>query len=95
MRKKRKRDAINNPENKIPAQPSKSMVNRDPNLRELPNSVKALVEEESEEYVVKGDGSCLLRTAASHVLGDEDQGPQMARDLNSHLSNYRPVYEEK
>ena len=30
----------------------------DPKFRELPTSVKALVEENSKEFVVKGDGPC-------------------------------------
>ena len=68
---------------------------RDPNLRELPDLIKTLVEEKSEEYVVKGDGPCLLRTAASHMEGDEEKGPIMARDLNTHLSEYRPFYQDK
>ena len=68
---------------------------RDPNLRALPSSVKAIVEEGSEEYVVRGDGPCLLRTAGAHLFGDENEGPQMARDLNTHLSYGRDYYEEK
>ena len=68
---------------------------RDPNLRELPNRVKDLVEEKSEEYVVKGDGPCLLRTAAAHMEGNEENGPSLARDRNTHLSEYRPYYKEK
>ena len=68
---------------------------RDPNLRELPEIVKPLVKKGSEEYIVKGDGSCMVRTTAANITGDEDNGPQLGRDLNTHLSNYREVYKEK
>ena len=54
-----------------------------------------LVKPNDEEYVVKGDGPCLLRTAAAHIGGDENGGLQLARDLNTHLAEYRPIYEEK
>ena len=73
----------------------KKETKRDPNLRELPVSVKSLVEDKSEEYVVKGDGPCLLRTAAAHIEGNEDNGPIMGRNLNTHLSEYRPYYKDK
>ena len=58
-------------------------------------SVLPLVPKDSEEYVVRGDGPCLLRTTAAHTAGDEDEGPQIARNLNTHLSNYRYIYKEK
>ena len=64
---------------------------RDPKLRDLPPIVKHLVPEGSEEYIVKGDGPCLLRTTAAHTTGDENEGPQLARDLNTHMSNYREI----
>ena len=68
---------------------------QDPCPRELPDRVKPLVEINSKEFVVKGDGPCLLRTTAAHVFGDPDEGPQLARDLNTHQAEYRPHYEEK
>ena len=43
----------------------------------------------------KGDGPCLYRTAAAHTLGDEEEGPGLARDSNTHQSEYREYYEEK
>ena len=67
----------------------------DPNLRELPSVIRPLVKKGSEEYMVKGDGPCLLRTVAVYTTGDEDEGPQLARDLNTHLSNYIDYYEDK
>ena len=45
--------------------------------------------------MVKGDGLCLLRTTAMHVMGDENEGPQLARDLDTHLSANRGYYEDK
>ena len=68
--------------------------NQDPNLRELPMAVKPFVEEASKEFVVKGDGPCLLRTTAAHVYGDEAEWPQIARDLNTHQADYRDIYVE-
>ena len=68
---------------------------QDPNIKELPESVKFLVEEGSKEYVVKGDGPCFLRTTSAHILGDEKDGPKLARDLNTHKALYRKIYEEK
>ena len=57
--------------------------------------MKPYVGKGSEEYVVKGDGPCLHRTTAAHITGDEEDGPQKARNLNKHLSNYTPWYKEK
>ena len=84
-----KKKGTQNPEHK----PEKKKS--DPNLRELPENVKPLVEKGSMEYIVKGDGPCLLRTTAAHVVGDANEGPKLARDLNTHLADYRGVYEEK
>ena len=53
------------------------------------------MEEKSEEYVVKGDGPCLLRTTAAHIFGDENEGVNMARNLNKHQSNNRKYYMDK
>ena len=68
---------------------------QDPNLRELPDIVKPLVNKNNEDYVVKGDGPCLLRTVSAHISGDEHEGLQYARNLNTHLATYRPYYKEK
>ena len=68
---------------------------RDPKIRELPEIVKPLVEKDSEEYMVKGDGMCLISTTAVHIAGDENEAKQVARDIITHLSNYRPIYAEK
>ena len=96
MERKRKREEHTKPEEKKLMQEPNSLKNkRDPRLRELPKSVKPLVEVGSEEYVVKGDGPCLLRTTAAHTMGDENEGPQLARDKNTHMSMYRNVYQEK
>ena len=43
-----------------------------------------MVEENSQEYVVKGDGPCLYRIATTHTLGDEEEGPGLARNSNTH-----------
>ena len=71
------------------------VVSHDPNLKELPASVKPLVEEGSQEFVVKGDGPCFLRTTPAHIAGDEKNGPELARDLNTHQPMYRSYYEQK
>ena len=44
-----------------------------------------LVPKGSEEYVVRGDGPCLLRKTAAHMAGNEDEGLQLKRDLNTHF----------
>ena len=56
----------------------------DPKFRDLPNIIKPLVEEKSMEFFVKGDGPCFIRTTGAHIFGDEDEAPQLARDLNTH-----------
>ena len=93
VEKKRKREESvkkNKPEkSKTP------VTKRDPNIRELPDIVKPLVNKNDEEYVVKGDGPCLLRTVAAHISGYEHEGLQYARNLNTHLATYRPYYKEK
>ena len=68
---------------------------KDPNIKELPDIVKQVLEEESWEYVVKGDGPCLIRTTAAHTVGDQDHFEQLARDLNTHEADYRDEYMEK
>ena len=65
---------------------------RKPITRDLPTSVRDIVEEKSREYVVIGDGSCLLRATAVHTKGDETKGPQLAIELNTHQSMYREYY---
>ena len=68
---------------------------KDPNLRSLPVEVKKVIGEDRMEYVVKGDGPCLLRTTAAHLEGDEDKGIELARDLNTHQALNREVYKDK
>ena len=41
--------------------------------------------------MVTSDGTCLLRATA----GDEEEGPSLARYLNTHQSEYRDYYEQK
>ena len=89
--KKRKREDSMK-KNKAP----EVVVNQqDPALRELPLCVKPLVEENSKEFLVKGDGPCFLRTTAAHLYGDEEEWAQLARDLNTHQAEYRETYTEK
>ena len=57
------------------------IIKSDPNLRELPKSTKPLVAVGSKEYVIKGDGPCLLRTTAAHIPGDQDEGPNLPGTL--------------
>ena len=68
------------------------MENRDPNIKELPDIVKHVLNEESFEYIVTGDGPCLIRTTAAHTKGDQDEFEQLARDLNTHEARYRNKY---
>ena len=57
--------------------------------------MKKVIGEDRMEYVVKGDGPCLLRTTAAHLEGDEYKGIELARDLNTHLALNREVYKDK
>ena len=61
--------------------------NQGPNLRELPDKVKPMVGKSSQEYVVSGDGPCLLRTTAANLFGDHEGGPHLARDLKNTRQN--------
>ena len=72
-----------------------NLVEKDPNLRSLPDEVKKILGDDNREYIVKGDGPCLLRTTAAHIEGDEDKGIEMARNLNTHLALNRELYKEK
>ena len=81
--------------NKIISSSDEPKRSKDPNLRELPEAVMSLVEKGSLEYVVTGDGPCLLRTTAAHTEGGEEGGPQLGRDLNTHQGMYRDEYIEK
>ena len=92
IEKKRKRVCSNKRKKVVQVQKAEKT---DPNLRELPSSVKPLVEDGSQEYIVQGDGPCFLRTTAAHVMGDQRDGPQIARDLNTHQAEYRSIYQEK
>ena len=68
---RRKKVAVrkNNRENEHTKEDKKDLKNKDPNIKELPEIVKPLVKEESVEYVVVGDGPCLIRTASAHITG--------------------------
>ena len=69
-----------------------NLENKDSNIKELPEIVKNLIEEPSFEYVITGDGPCLIRTTAAHIKGDQDDFVQLARDLNTHEAEYREKY---
>ena len=42
-----------------------------------------------------GDGACCLNCLAAWILLDPTQGPALARDLNTHIAEYRPYYKDK
>ena len=71
---------------------SSDLKNKDPCIRELPDIVQQLLEEKSFEYVVTGDGPCLIRTSAAHTNLDQEEFVQQARDLNTHEAEYRKEY---
>ena len=64
------------------------------NIKELPEKVKHL-HPDCLEYCVRGDGACCLNCLAAWIYLDETQGPQLGRDLNTHLAQYRPYYKDK
>ena len=53
-----------------------------PNLREVPNNCKPLVNEGDMVYVVPGNGACGPNSAAAHLFEDEVYGPQLRRKMN-------------
>ena len=65
-----------------------------PNVRELPACVRRLYHD-SLQFCVPGDGACCLNCVAAWILLDVLRGPQLARDLNTHLAEYREYYIEK
>ena len=64
------------------------------NVKELPTCVKSLYPD-SLQFCVPGDGACCLNCVAAWILLDVARGPQLARDLNTHLAEYRPYYINK
>ena len=67
----------------------------DPNLIELPETVKQLVSEGSKEAGSTGNGTCLIGTTSMHITGDLASTEVIARQLNTHIANYRQVYIKK
>ena len=65
---------------------------KDPRVKELPTLVKQVVKKGSKEVESTGNGSCLIGTTALHITGDEEQTPDIARDLNTHIAQYRKHY---
>ena len=59
--------------------------NRIKNLKNIPEEVKNLVEEDDVVYVVPGDGCCAQNCTAAWLFHDEKYGPQLRRKINSFL----------
>ena len=64
----------------------------DPRVKDLPILVKEVVNNGSKEVESTGNGSCLIGTTSLHITGDEEQTHQIARNLNTHLAQYRNTY---
>ena len=64
------------------------------NVKELPICVRQIYKN-SVQFCVPGDGACCLNCLAAWILLDVSQGPQLARDLNTHLAEYREYYVQK
>ena len=65
-----------------------------PNVKELPPCVKSLYPD-CVQFCVAGDGACCLNCLAAWILLDASLGPQLGRDLNTHLAEYREYYINK
>ena len=64
------------------------------NVKDLPTCVSSLYPD-SLQYCVPGDGACCLNCLAAWILLDVSRGPQLARDLNTHLAEYKQYYINK
>ena len=71
------------------------MKEKDPRVKELPESVKEMVDEGSKEVESTGNGSCLIGTTALHITGDEEQNQLIASDTNTHIAFNREYYLDK
>ena len=47
------------------------------------------------QFCVPGDGACCLNCLAAWILLDVSKGPQLDRDFNTHLAEYRLYYKDK
>ena len=61
---------------------------KDPNVIELPETVKQLVSEGSKEARSTGNGTCLIGTTSMHITGDLASTEVIARKLNTQIANY-------
>ena len=64
------------------------------NVKELPQCVRTLYPD-SLQFCVSGDGACCLNCLAAWILLDVTQAPQLSRDFNTHLAEYREYYLQK
>ena len=64
------------------------------NVKDLPHCVSSLYPD-SLQYCVPGDGACCLNCLAAWILLDVSRGPQLARDLNTHMAEYMEYYINK
>ena len=87
--KKKERDLEKKEENKI-----NDPVHLQQNVKNLPDAVKSL-HPDCLEFCVPGDGACCLNCLAAWIYLDFTQGPQLGRDLNTHLAQYREYYKNK
>ena len=71
-----------------------NQIHLPPNVRELPECVRRLYPD-SLQFCVPGDGACCLNCLAAWILLDVSMGPQLARDLNTHMAEYREYYKLK
>ena len=56
-----------------------------PYLRDIPDNIKHLLDNDHVLYPVKGDGSCGPRCLAAFLYQDQTLGPHLARNINLHF----------
>ena len=61
---------------------------RVPNIKEIPNNCKELVDDNDVMYVVPGNGACAPNSAAALLFGDEVFGPKLRGRMNKHMAKY-------
>ena len=68
-----------------------------PYLRNIPDNIKHLLDDDQVLYPVKGDGSCGPRCLAAFLYQDQTLGPHLARNINLHFvenwSHWRNIFE--
>ena len=65
------------------------------NITEIPENLKALVNEGDLQLVAVSDGACAANSAAGHLFFDPNSGPELRGNMNKHMAEHWYFYKNK